>query len=206
MNRTDIDRSNGYEGIATEFLATRGNARFTGVGVKHVQAWARTLPGGATVIDIGCGSGLPIAEVLLSEGLQVFGIDAAPSFVEAFRHNLAGIPVACEAVQDSTFFNRPFDAALAWGLVFLLSPEDQGRLIRRFADILVPEGRLLFTAPAIPCQWNDAMTGEKSTSLGCAEYCRLLSEAGFSVEREYEDEGENHYFEASKPGAGDLPR
>ena len=193
-----MDRSSGYEGIAVEFLARRGSGRSTGVGVNAVRTWAQTLPRGAAVIDLGCGPGFPITEVLVAEGLSVFGVDAAPSFVLAFRRNLPNTPVVCEAVQDSTFFDRTFDGALAWGLIFLLSPEEQRRLIQRIADILVPGGRLLFTSPAEPMVWNDAMTGLESRSLGGEEYRRQLSAGGLTVTSEYEDEGQNHYFDALK--------
>ena len=193
-----MDRSNGYEGVAEEFLARRGSRRFIGVGVNVVRKWARTLPCRAAVIDLGCGSGSPITEVLVAEGLTVFGVDAAPSFVQAFRRNLPNIPVVCEAVQDSHFFHRTFDGVLAWGLMFLLSPEDQRQLIQRIADILVPGGHLLFTSPSEPMSWNDAMTGLESRSLGAQEYRRLLRAVGLSVTSEYEDEGQNHYFDVQK--------
>jgi len=166
--------------------------------VNEVRTWARTLPGGGAVLDLGCGPGLPITEVLVSEGLHVFGVDAAPSFVQAFRRNLPNTPVVCEAIQDSRFFDRLFDGVLAWGVMFLLSPDDQRRLIQRIAGILVPGGRLLFTAPATAVVWNDAMTGLESRSLGADEYRRQLSAVGLSVTSEYEDEGENHYFDALK--------
>ncbi|HEU5377736.1 MAG TPA: class I SAM-dependent methyltransferase [Ktedonobacteraceae bacterium] len=195
-----MDRSNGYEGVAAEFLARRGSGRFTGVGVNVVRKWAQTLPCRAAVLDLGCGPGFPITEILVAEGLTVFGVDAAPSFVQAFRRNLPNIPVVCEAVQDSHFFDRTFDGVLAWGLMFLLSPEDQGQLIRRIADILVPGGQLLFTSPSEPVMWNDAMTGLESRSLGAEGYRRLLRAVGLSVTSEYEDEGQNHYFDVRKPG------
>jgi SAM-dependent methyltransferase len=193
-----MDRSNGYENVAPEFLARRGRGRSIGIGVKEVRKWARTLPAAATVIDLGCGPGFPITETLVTEGLNVFALDAAPSLVAAFRRNLPNVPVACEAVQDSRFFDRTFDAALAWGLFFLLSPEDQRRLIQRIASILVPGGRLLFTSPAAPCDWNDAMTGLESRSFGASEYRAQLSDAGLSITAEYNDAGENHYFDITK--------
>jgi|ERR1035437_205402 SAM-dependent methyltransferase len=193
-----MDRSNGYEEIAPEFLARRGSSRSTGIGVKEVRKWARTLPPGASVIDLGCGPGFPITEVLVAERLSTFGVDAAPSFVQAFRRNLPNTPVVCQSVQDSTFFDRTFDGVLAWGLIFLLSPEEQRRLIERIAGILAPGGRLLFTSPAEPIVWNDAMTGVESRSLGAEEYYRHLSAVGLSVTSEYEDEGQNHYFDAFK--------
>ncbi|HLO14325.1 MAG TPA: class I SAM-dependent methyltransferase [Anaerolineales bacterium] len=192
------DRSNGYEGAAAAFLAGRGRAPSTAIGTRAVRNWARTLPRGAAVIDLGCGSGLPITKVLVSEGLNVYGIDASPSLVEAFRYNLPKIPIECESVEDSLFFNRMFDGVLAWGLIFLLLPEGQRSLIRRMTDILVPGGRLLFTSPAEPLVWTDAMTGLESRSLGAAEYRRLLSAVDVSISSEYEDEGQNHYFDAYK--------
>src|SRR5262245_22945150 len=102
------DRSNGYERVAAEFLAGRGSARSTGIGVKEVRDWARALPRGGAVLDLGSGPGLPITAVLVAEGLSVHAIDAAPSFVQAFRRNLPDVPVVCEAVEDSSFFNRTF--------------------------------------------------------------------------------------------------
>lgn len=195
-----MDRSSGYEAVAAEFLARRGRASATAVGVPEVREWARSLPAAATVIDLGCGPGLPVTAVLVAEGLRVFALDAAPSFVQAFRRNLPDTPVVCEGVQDSKFFGRTFDAVLSWGLMFLLSSEDQKRLIRSVADLLVPDGRLLFTSAAEPCVWNDAMTGLESRSLGADEYRRQLSAVGLSVSREYEDIGQNHYYDACKTG------
>jgi SAM-dependent methyltransferase len=195
-----MDPSSGYEAVSGEFLARRGSSRTRsiGIGVKEVRTWARTLPRGSTVVDLGCGPGFPITVVLLEEGLDVFGIDGAPSFVAAFQRNLPGTPVRCEAVQDSKFFDRTFDAALAMGLMFLLKAEDQHRLIQRFAEVLVPGGRLLFTSVAKPAVWNDAMTGRKSVSLGAGQYRKLLAAAGITVVDEYEDVGENHYFDGLK--------
>jgi hypothetical protein len=120
--------------------------------------------------------------------------------VEAFRHNLPAIPVTCESVLDSSFFNRTFDGVIAWGLIFLLLPEEQRRFIRRVADVLVPGGRLLFTSGTgtEPLVWNDAQTGLESRTLGAIEYRKLLSEADLWVTEEYEDEGESHYYDALK--------
>jgi cyclopropane fatty-acyl-phospholipid synthase-like methyltransferase len=197
-----MDRSNGYEAVSREFLARRGSGstRSTAIGVKEVRRWAKTLPRGSSVIDLGCGPGFPITAVLVEEGLDVFGVDAAPSFVAAFQRNLPGIPILCEAVQDSRFFARTFDAVLAVGLMFLLNAEDQHRLIESFAEMLVPRGRLLFTSTAKPRVWNDAMTGLESTSLGAEQYGKLLSAVDLLVAEEYEDIGESHYFDAVKGG------
>ena len=168
------------------------------IGVKEVRKWAKTLPLGSSVIDLGCGPGFPITVVLVEEGLQVFGVDAAPSFVAAFQRNLPGVPIVCESVLESKLFDRTFDAVLSIGLMFLLKAEEQHRLIQRFAEILIPRGRLLFTATANPVVGNDAMTGLESISLGAKQYRKLPGAVGISVTKEYDDEGENHYFDAFK--------
>jgi SAM-dependent methyltransferase len=194
-----MDRSNGYEAISEEWLARRGSAaRLNAIGVNEVRSWARSLPHGSSVIDLGCGPGFPITVLLVEAGLDVFGIDAAPSFVAAFQHNLPGTPIICESVLESNFFDRRFDAALAWGLMFLLTSHEQHQLIQKIAERLVAGGRLLFTSPAKPHLWTDAMTGLESVSLGAEQYRELLAAVGLSVVEEYEDAGENHYFNAVK--------
>jgi SAM-dependent methyltransferase len=204
-----MDPSSGYESVSEEFLARRGRTPSTGIGAKEVRNWARTLPPKSSVIDLGCGPGFPLTAILLEEKLDVFAIDGSPAFVDAFQRNLPNVPVLCEPVQRSRMFDRTFDAALAWGLIFLLTVEDQRRLIQRFSEILVPGGRLLFTAPAPPATWIDVMTNLESVSLGAEKYRELLASAGLSVSAEYEDEGQNHYFEAFKnatPLQTDAPK
>ncbi|AFL86920.1 hypothetical protein Terro_0580 [Terriglobus roseus DSM 18391] len=196
------DPSNGYEAISTQWLATRGNrsTHTDAVGVPEVRRWAKTLPQGSSVIDLGCGPGFPITAVLLEEGLEVFGVDASPSLVAAFQQNLPGTPVRCESVLDSTFFDRTFEAVVAIGLIFLLKPEEQPHLLHRITIALAPGGRLLFTAPAQPHTWTDLMTGLESTSLGAEVYRTHLAAAGLTVTTEFEDQGQNHYIEARKTG------
>ena len=183
--------------MAAEFLSGRGNPATwrKGIGVAEVRRWARQFPAGSTVLDLGCGPGFPITAVLVEAGLKVYGVDGAPSFVEAFRRNLPGVPVLCEPVERSTFYGRTFDGVLAWGLLFLLGAEAQRELIGKIARALVPGGRLLFTVCAEPLIWKDAMTGLESVSLGAEEYRRMLVQAGMRVAGEFEDAGENYYFD-----------
>jgi 2-polyprenyl-3-methyl-5-hydroxy-6-metoxy-1,4-benzoquinol methylase len=88
------------------------------------------------VLDLGCGTGIPISKILMDEGMRVYGIDASPTIVRAFRENFPTTSVACESIEDSFFFNRTFDAIIAWGVFFLLSQTAQERLIPKVADAL----------------------------------------------------------------------
>jgi hypothetical protein len=116
----------------------------------------------------------------------------------AFRERFPQAHVACEAVEDSRFFGRTFDAVISWGLMFLLPRETQLTLIQRVATALKPGGRLLFTSPAQVCTWSDLLTGRLSLSLGADGYRTALQTAGFALIGEHDDEGDNHYYDAIK--------
>jgi len=192
-----MDKSNGYETHATTFIRCRSKG-VDGVGAASVRLWARSLPPNATVLDVGCGTGDPISKALADEGLTVYGIDPSSSMVQEFRQNFPNSPVACEAAEDSSFFNRQFDAIIAWGLMFLLPAETQEIVIQKMANALSPGGKLLFTAPARSMKWEDAITEIESISLGAERYKALLAASGLSLMEEFEDEGENHYYHAEK--------
>jgi 2-polyprenyl-3-methyl-5-hydroxy-6-metoxy-1,4-benzoquinol methylase len=203
-NAATGDPSNGYEAVASEFMRRRERSS---IGVATVRMWARSLPRGGAILDLGCGSGVPIATALSDDGFMVYGIDASASLAEAFRHRVPRAHVACEAIEDSRFFGRALDGVIAIGVMFLLPAEVQRCLIRRVAAALSPGGRFLFTSPAQVCEWADVLTGKTSHSLGAEEYEAALSAAGLSLVGEYEDEGENHYYDArlsDAPSSGAL--
>lgn len=190
------DPSNGYEAAAEEFMARRGASR---IGVSTVRDWARSLPPGAPILDLGCGDGRPIAEALLGDGFELYGVDASPTLTAAFRRRFPDAHVACERVEGSPFFRRTFDGVIAIGLLFLLPADVQRDLIRRVARALNRGGSFLFTAPAEACEWTDVLTGRRSRSLGIAEYRTILEDAGLALVGERVDEGGNHYWLTQRP-------
>lgn len=193
--RADDDPSNGYEAVATELMAGRQQSS---IGVATACTWARSLAPGASILDLGCGHGVPISMALMNDGFVIYGVDASPSLTAAFRNRFPHAHVACEAVEDSRFFGRTFDGIIAVGLMFLLSADSQRDLIRRVALALNPGGRFLFTSPAQSCTWADLLTGRQSLSLGAEAYKAVLSDAGLILVAKDLDEGENHYYEAAK--------
>lgn len=189
------DPSNGYEAVASEFMARREESR---IGVASVREWAQTLPQGGAILDLGCGHGVPVSAILMSEGFSLYGVDASPGLTAAFRRRFPEARVACETVEDSSFFHRTFEGVVAVGLMFLLPADTQRDLIRRVALALSSGGSFLFTSPAQACTWTDVLTGRPSISLGAEVYRTTLDEAGLVLLGEYEDEGGNHYYSARK--------
>jgi cyclopropane fatty-acyl-phospholipid synthase-like methyltransferase len=170
----------------------------SGVGTTNVRAWAWTLPHGAAILDLGCGSGVPITEALIADGFAVHGIDASPIMAAEFRKRFPSIPIVCEAFEDSTFFGKTFHGVVAWGLMFLLSSGAQQTLIKKAAAALESGGRFLFTSRERACTWTDVMTGRDCLSLGAALYRTSMAAQGLTLVGESQDEGENHYYDAVK--------
>lgn len=191
------DLSGGWEAIADAFVAARSD-----IGADVVARWSQCLRPGASIVDIGCGSGIPIARTLIGQGFRLYGIDASPTLIAAFRQRFPGTRAACEAAQTSRFFDRGFEGAVAVGLLFLLNEEAQRQVIDRVGTVLSPGGRFLFSAPHESCTWTDILTGRSSLSLGRNEYERLLAGAGLSLVETYLDEGQNHYYDAVQTGEG----
>ncbi|MFL5616330.1 MAG: class I SAM-dependent methyltransferase [Gemmatimonadaceae bacterium] len=186
------DPSNGYEAIAHLFAS--GAVRGSPIGVAAVRRWAATLPHGSDVLDIGCGTGFPISQTLIDCGHHVYGVDASPTMIAAFRQRFPEAPAECASVESSQFFHRQFDGIVAWGLMFLLEPETQRALIPQVARALKPGGRLLFTSPKEVGEWLDNMTRRPSYSLGYDAYRRMIVGAGLEIVGEDLDEGRNYYY------------
>lgn len=187
------DGSNGYDRIADMYINSRGRA-VNGIGASTVRSWAQTFNTGSVILDLGCGTGIPVTKILLEAGMNMYAVDASPKMVADFRQNFPHVPVACESVEQSSFFDRSFDGIISIGLMFLLPEENQRALIPKMAAALNPGGKLTFTSPYEKIEWKDAMTEEPSRSLGAAAYRQLMQLSGLSPGEEFEDEGGNYYF------------
>jgi ubiquinone/menaquinone biosynthesis C-methylase UbiE len=53
-----------------------------------------SLPKGATVLDLGCGSGSPVARHMAANGLKITGVDSSPTFISLCRSRLPGHTLA----------------------------------------------------------------------------------------------------------------
>ena len=138
---------------------------------------------GDSVLDIGCGSGVPIAHYLSGRGCAVTGIDSSPEMIGLFRSN---VPDATAAVADMRALDlgRRFSGLIAWDSFFHLAPDAQRLMFPIFRDHAgQPGAPLLFTSGPGFGESIGTLEGEPlyHASLGPDEYRLLLGQAGFDV-------------------------
>lgn len=194
MNVIRQHKSNGYDEAAEDFISAR-NPR---IGASVVREWSRGLAHGSSILDLGCGHGVPISQVLVEEGFDVYGVDASVKLIRKFRERFPNAHAERSAVEYSDFFGRTFDGIVACGLMFLLTADIQVGVIRKIGRALNRGGKFVFTAPKEAVTWRDSLTGRESISLGSELYEKILRAEGLLLVGEQFDEGQNHYYLVSK--------
>ncbi len=147
------------------------------------ERFVAALPGrGATILDLGCGSGSPVAKYLAGHGLHVTGIDSSPTLISLCRERL---PDHEWQVGDMRLLQLPrrFDGILAWDSFFHLTPGDQHRMFDVFARHAGPSSVLMFNAGPERGEAVGAYRGDPlyHASLSPDEYLALLDGIGFEV-------------------------
>lgn len=169
-----------YERHAAEFARRRGDGPWPELVWLH--RFAAQLARPATILDLGCGIGIPVARYFAERGHAVTGIDTASRMIDRAHAN---VPAAKFEVGDMRAFDpgRAFGGVIAWDSFFHLSHDDQRAMIPRFAGHAAPAAPLLFnTGPRHGIAMGE-FGGEPlfHASLAPEEYRALLDTNGFSV-------------------------
>lgn len=152
MNREAYDR------IAPEW--DRARFAFYGREREYIDALLEGLPRRSAILDLGCGTGRPIAEYLLARGHRVTGVDQAAQLLAIAR---ARFPEATwiESRLEDYAIPAGCAAIVCWDTLFHLERSVHARLLARMAMSLDSGGRIMLTVggsehPA----FTDTMFGE----------------------------------------------
>lgn len=137
---------------------------------------------GAEVLDLGCGSGVPVARALLDRGCDVTGVDFAPGMLALAR---ARLPRArwIEADMRQLNLGRDFDGIVAWHSFFHLTIAAQRTALPRVLSHLRPGGVLMMTLGTEEGEAQGHVDGQVvyHASLSEDEYRRTLDAQGVEV-------------------------
>ncbi len=147
-----------------------------------LERFLATPPAAKTILDLGCGSGAPIARFFAGHGFAVTGVDSAPEMIALFHENL---PDEQAQVADMRALNlgARFGGLLAWDSFFHLSHADQRAMFPVFADHALPGAALMFTSGPAFGEAIGSLEGEPlyHASLDPDDYRALLADHEFDV-------------------------
>jgi len=161
-------------------IMTVGTA--TGIDKVWHDRFTGRLAKGATVLDLGCGPGQPVAQHMVEHGLRVTGVDSSPMMI-AF---------CCDRLPDQEWIvadmrqlalGRRFDGILSWDSFFHLDHDDQRRMFAIFADHACVGTVLMFNTGPQHGEGVGEFRGDPlyHASLAPAEYQALMARFGFRV-------------------------
>ncbi|MEM9054743.1 MAG: class I SAM-dependent methyltransferase [Pseudomonadota bacterium] len=151
-----------------------------------LDRFTESLPAKARLLDLGCGSGYPIADYFLKNGFELVGVDYAEPMIDLAKSlfpkstspNSTWIAADMTALPDVELF----DGIYSWDGFFHLSVDEQRTLLPKLARRINPGGALLLTVGTGEGEVTGTISGETiyHASLSPAEYRDTLEELGFA--------------------------
>lgn len=168
-----------YEKIVDWFDGARTK---TLMEVEYLNLIVNAVPAGGSVLDLGCGTGEPIAQFFINKGFKVTGVDGSKKMIELCKKRF---PSEQWLVSDMCDVNLPqqFDIILAWHSFFHLNQDNQREMFKIFASYIKPGGVLAFTSGEEEGEiWSDN-GGQQlyHASLSTSEYESLLKANSFKI-------------------------
>jgi SAM-dependent methyltransferase len=168
-----------YEENAAAWDQQRGRELFE---KPWMDRFLNLLPEGGSILDVGCGTGEPIARYFIESGFVVTGVDSSPSMIALCKSRF---PEHRWLVGDmrKLALGRRFDGIIGWHSFFHLSPGDQRPMFARFAAHSALGGILMITTGPTEKEEIGEWRGEPlyHGSLSQEEYRRRLEENGFTL-------------------------
>lgn len=149
---------------------------------EYLNLIIKSVPERGSVLDLGCGTGEPIAQFFIDKGFKVTGVDGSKKMIELCKKRF---PTEKWIVSDMREIDlkQQFDLVLAWHSFFHLDQDSQRKMFKIFESLIKPGGILAFTSGEEEGEvWSD--NGGQMlyhASLSTKEYESLLRATSFNV-------------------------
>lgn len=168
-----------YERHARTFDGVRWKNLFERPWLDRFRA---LLPQGGSILDIGCGSGEPVARYFIEAGHDLTGVDSSSTMIGMCRSRF---PEQTFVVADmrTLALGRRFAGVVAWDSFFHLNQGDQRRMFPVFRSHAASKAPLMFNSGPREGESVGTLYGDPlfHASLDPAEYRELLDAHGFDV-------------------------
>lgn len=131
-----------YNAIAPRWAAAR--SAFFGREREYLDLLVPGKECGASVLDLGCGTGRPLSEYLQSKGASIVGVDQSEKMLAMFSENLPSATAVCASIEEYVPAQK-FSAAIGWDSIFHVRREFHALVFGRVFEALLPRGRFMLT-------------------------------------------------------------
>lgn len=150
---------------------------------KYVDLLISHLSPKACILDVGCGSGYPIASYLIKHGFQVTGLDGSKELLKIAQKNCPSMELILGDIRLVTLVKQ-YEAIIEWWCLFHVPKQDHALMIARFAQWLKKDGILEFTTG--DCDYegkNSTMLDQELSFYSYAPhvYEKYLKDNGFKI-------------------------
>ena len=148
----------------------------------YLNLLQKYIPSGSKILDVGCGSGEPIAQFLIEHGYKVTGIDASRKMIDLCKQRFPSGTWLLADMRTLNFQDK-FHAVIAWHSFFHLPHADQRTTLKLLASLVQQNGLLVFTSgPDFGEVWSDNGGHDLyHASLSSEEYAKILADNNFKV-------------------------
>ena len=117
--------------------------------LKMFGLFCKKLPKKGTVLDLGCGPGIPITKELVKRGFSVTGIDLSDKMIWLARKNVPNAKYCCISMTSIKFSNE-FDGIISSYSMLCLNPEDFKKTAAKVSKALKKGGYFLLVLNESP--------------------------------------------------------
>lgn len=169
----------GYDKIADVYLANRDRLK----SGRYVQQLLKYLPKNSTILDLGCGAGVPVDDILLKAGHEVRGIDISSEQIKLARKKCPRGQYSVGDIQDLESGQYQAQAVVSFYTIFHIPRAKQGNLLKVMASFLPKGGMLLITMGDREFEGEHILHGEKmwSSQYGTKQNREMVERAGFGI-------------------------
>ena len=190
----------GYDQLAEEYANVR---ELSPNNKKYIDMLVQLLPEHSSVLDLGCGPGIPITKEL-ARHFKVVGIDLSHNQIKQARKHVPEAEFHRMDMTEMTFEPESFDGVFSWLAIIHVPREQKAGLFANIHRILKPDGILLI---AIGCDdWisepGDDFMGVPMywSQFGAEKTETMIRNTGFEIIKasiehcEFYGEDERHFF------------
>lgn len=175
---------NPYDHIADQWHANGKEESYVNRVLAYVDLVLEGLDSGTKVLDLGCGTGVPISRYVVRKGFRVVGVDESQKMLD----------IAKEEVPEAEFIRGNmvdvqlpdgFAGAIAWDSIFHVERKYHSTIFKKLAKSLESGGRLLLSVGGSGANsFSSEMFGHKFFYSGHEPEVtrRLLEAEGFRID------------------------